>query len=483
MSRSPATGVVRAAAVVWILLLGASSVVVGPFVAVAGVVATIGLFVLSRLDVAWTFSLAVGAYVFTGHASDIGLPIDPARVLLFVGLARLGLRAIVGKATPGARPLPSQQFVLALTLAYVVASALISGTLLDRTRLFFIFDQYGVVPFAIFLLGGQIFPGPEQRRILLKVLLVTSAYLAGTGLLEGLGLGRFTFPSYIHDPAVGIHFGRARGPFVFAVAMGAGVTIGALLAFLPLFPERRAALRGVRAALFAASAVVVVLTLTRGAWVAAAVAVLVALLIIPRYRLAVPAVAAVTAGGVVLLLAASPSIRESVSSRADNQDPVWERENTNAASLRMIQDRPAFGVGWGRYGQFGNTYLRQPDDIPLRGANVPVHNVPLLVATELGLFGLAVWLAAIVTCVVLPLCRRGPPERDAWRAATAGVLALWLVNGFFAPQVGPYTTVVLWTLAAVVAHSRFTGPASLARPGPEPIAATRQADLAHADGG
>lgn len=440
----------------WLVLLGLMSYTVGPVLPMVGIIATLGAVALSRVDVAWTFSLAVVAYMFTGHAGDIGFPIDPARVLLALGFGRLLLERLKGTApVVGQRITPAQAFVLIVSFAYVIASALISGTLTERKSIFFLVDQYGVVPFLLFSLGPRIFGQPHQRRALLTVLCAASAYLALTGLLEGLGFGALTFPSYIHDPAVGIHYGRARGPFVFAVAMGAAVTIGALISLLLLQTSSNRRARIFAVVLAAASASVVLMTLTRGAWIAGIAAVLVGLLILPRFRLAVPAIGIVTAALIVGLLAAFPALSDSVTARADNERPVWERQNTYAAAVRLVEDHSVFGVGWSRYTDFGDEYLRQPRDIPIAGQQIPVHNVPLLVSSELGLLGFAVWLSTFTTCILVPLMRRGPPERDGWRALSAGTLVVWAITCLFAPQAGPYTTAVLWSVAAVVAHSRF----------------------------
>ena len=52
-------------------------------------------------------------------------------------------------------------------------------------------------------------------------------YLAITGLAEVSRQWWLVFPSYIADPSVGLHFGRARGPMVQAVSYGffLGVTL------------------------------------------------------------------------------------------------------------------------------------------------------------------------------------------------------------------------------------------------------------------
>ena len=57
-----------------------------------------------------------------------------------------------------------------------------------------------------------------KRRILLGTLVAIGAYLSLTAVAEKLGITGLEVPGYISDPTVGIHFGRARGPFVDAGA-------------------------------------------------------------------------------------------------------------------------------------------------------------------------------------------------------------------------------------------------------------------------
>src|SRR5438093_1302521 len=65
-------------------------------------------------------------------------------------------------------------------------------------------------------------------------LVALGAYLGLTAVFEGLGLDALIVPRYIADPGAGIHFGRARGPFVEAVADGLalfGCGVAAAVAF------------------------------------------------------------------------------------------------------------------------------------------------------------------------------------------------------------------------------------------------------------
>lgn len=431
--------------------------VAGPLVGIMLVAAPVGALVLWRQDPAWTFSLGLAAYIFTGHADLIGFPVDPARLLLLFGFVRLAVDGVASRPMTAAESRRErwQEWWIWAALAYFVGSAFASETLLDRESLFYLFDQYGLVPFGLFLVAGRVFGTREQRLVLLGTLLATSAYVTVIGLMEGAGLLGSVYPRYIADPSVGIHFGRARGPFVAAVPMGLALTTGTILGLAWLHETRSRLARAAALALVIGASLALLFTLTRGAWLAGIVAVLVCLALLPRFRPLIPVAAGLATLGLVGFLTIAPGVDEKVSSRTEDLNPVWERQNTLAAALRAVQDRPALGLGWGRWVQVGSRYLEQPDDIPLRGEGVIVHNVPLLTIAELGLVGAALWFGAFAACILLPLARRGPPEFVVWRAMTAALFVGVAVSGEFAPQIGPYAMVVLWTFGGILARGSF----------------------------
>lgn len=92
---------------------------------------------------------------------------------------------------------------------------------------------------------------------------------------------------------------------------------------------------------------------------------------------------------------------------------LWERGRDRDIALRLIVEHPLSGVGVGQYLPAARAY----DD----WAGI-VHNVPLLMATEMGLAGIAAWL----WLVAAPVLRRGAlgpfaPETGLW-------LGFWLLG-------------------------------------------------------
>src|SRR5690606_809130 len=136
-------------------------------------------------------------------------------------------------------------------------------------------------------------------------------------------------------------------------------------------------------------------------------------------------VAPVAVGGALLVLGAFaviPGLQARADSRADDDRPLWDRRNSNAAALRMLADRPLVGFGWGTYRAESIDYLRQTQDFEYpRAAVRDSRTVYLGTAVELGVLGALLWLAALVLAIGGAIVRRGPPELRPWRIGLIAV--------------------------------------------------------------
>src|SRR3712207_9200411 len=74
--------------------------------------------------------------------------------------------------------------------------------------------------------------------VLAGVLTATGAYLGLIALFETVHLNSLVWPRYILDPNVGIHLGRARGPFAEAGANGMAMWGCAVAATVVAFQAR-----------------------------------------------------------------------------------------------------------------------------------------------------------------------------------------------------------------------------------------------------
>jgi O-antigen ligase len=170
-----------------------------------------------------------------------------------------------------------------------------------------------------------------------------------------------------------------------------------------------------------------------------------------RLRRLVPPAAAATALLVVGALAFIPGLTATAQSRAETVRPVWDRLNTDAAALRMVEHRPLLGFGWDSFVERGPDYLRQSGSYPLTGAGLNVHNVLLSHAVELGLVGFALWLGAFLFGIGGAAAGRVPPQLEPWRIGLVALAVNWLIVANFGPLGYAFPTLLLWTWAGVVA--------------------------------
>jgi putative inorganic carbon (hco3(-)) transporter len=403
-----------------------------------------GVVVAGAVNPAVTICAGLALSVFSGQFSQLGIPIGIDRVLIVTGLAAVLVRELRAEQ-PRVR-VTWLHVCFALLLAYAGLNAVFAGTLTGDEPFFGLLDYLGVIPFALFLLAPAAFPGPGERRLLLGTLVGVGLYLGITAVLETTGPDALVFPGYIADPTVGIHYGRARGPFVEAAGNGLALFICGVACAMALVQWRRH--RWLAALGLVLCAVGIEFTLTRQVWLAAAVATLVAMLVHPVLRRwVVPAAvlgATVVAAGLLLV----PGFTGKAESRFASKRPVWDRLNSNDAALRMAADKPLAGFGWYRFGDSSRDYYRLAADRALTAVG-RAHNVLLGYAAELGVLAALIWLACLAAAIGRALRRRGPPDLDVWRAGLVAVTVAWLIVANFTPMGYAFVHSALWLWAGL----------------------------------
>ncbi len=420
----------------------------------------------------WLFLAFLISSVFAGRSDLLGLPVAPHRILLGLSLVPIAslLRRSCGPrlhSTP-----PYHQSLMVATGFWAVCSALAAGTLFTNLGFFALLDRL-LLPFMSFVLAPLIFRRQADRQLLLKCLILLGVYLGLTALLEMTGLRQFVFTGYINDPQVGIHFVLARGPFVNAEADGL-VMLTCCFAGATGFFRFRNLWRWVSVLACAACSVGCLLTLTRSVWLGCVLAVFVAVGSDPRMRkkllVIVPAI--VVGTGIVLTLV--PGLQSAVTARAGTARSIYDRQNTNAAAIRVIEHKPLFGIGWMRFVDEGEDYVRQASNFPITNVHIEVHNVILSRAAELGLPGAALWLSCVLLGPVAVASRRrsrnDPLEVTTWTMVATATLCGWSVAVLSSPVSYPVANMMVWLLAGVLIaaereHNSRTGEgASQARP-------------------
>jgi putative inorganic carbon (HCO3(-)) transporter len=401
---------------------------------------------------------AIAAEIFSGNWQYFGVPVAIDRVLFVLGMVTLvwgGMRVVTDRSL---RFRPLHALLLAVAL-YATVSALVAHTLGNQDAQFALLDRLGLVPFVLFAVAPLVFGRRRNRNILLGALVGVGVYLGVIVLLEGTGLQQLVFPSYIRNPLLGLHFGRARGPFLESAADGLSLYICAVAAAVGLRTWHSARARITCTAVMLVCGFGVLFTLTRAVWIGAALGTLVALAMSRRTRhLVVPTIVM----GVVVVVAALlliPNLSGKASTRVQDDAAVWDRYNTNDAAIRMVRTRPLFGFGWETFPIEGRDYMRQSGSYPFTTqAGTVVHNVFLSHAAELGLIGALLWTGALLAAVGGAVFRRGPVEMAPWRQGMVAIFVAFLVVANLGPLGYAFPNVVLWTWAGVTGAEYFLRP-------------------------
>jgi O-antigen ligase len=413
------------------------------------------------------FSLALAAEALNGNAKQLPmhLPLAPDRILVAaaIGVMVMGM--------PGFRPTRSivwrpVHVLLAATATYGAVSALSAHTLTQQSGLFAVLDRLGIVPFVAFGLAPLVFGTERARDTLLVVLVALGIYLGVTAWAEGLHVRWLVFPSYINDPSVGIHFGRARGPFAEAVADGLGLYQCAVASAVAwwLWRGRSYAPRfAMASALLCLSGTI--FTLTRAVWLATLVATFVAMMANHRTRALLAPTLGIALAALALAIFLVPGFASSAGQRQSEQLPIWDRYNSNGAAVRAVEANPLFGVGFQAWTQKNTPYMRQSPNYPLTGSRIEIHNVLLSHAAELGLVGATLWIATFASGVLGAIGRRGPSDLDPWRLAMIAIAVDWFVVAMFGPLSYPFPNLFIWSWAGICSIGYTSAPREPVRRG------------------
>lgn len=417
-----------------------------------------------QLNPAWSVSLGLALTVFSGKWSLIlgDVPIGPDRVLILVGLASalLGGPAVAERGR--LRRLDAGTWLILAAIIWTVGSALANDTLRGGGATDLL-DNFGVVPLLLLLAAPAIYRTQRDRLVLIGTLTALGAYLGITAFGETIGgLSALVYPDYILDPNVGIHADRARGPFAQAVGNGVALYACGLAALIGSRAWTRDWQRLGSLAVAGLCAAGMLFTLTRSIWLSAVVATGVVMVAHqPLRRFILPAVIAGTTI-VAALLIFVPGLAGDAEDRRSNQIPIWDRLNLNSAAVNMVEDRPLLGSGWSTFTRESAPYFEQADDYPLTAVGLSAHNTFLSHAAEIGLIGLSLWLAGLVTIVVMVLRARPPPEMRLMQIGFTAYAIQWVIVANFVLINYPFANLLLFLWAGVVLSADRRDPATVA---------------------
>lgn len=418
----------------------------------------------------WLCLAGLVTTMFAGQTRYLGWPFAPNRILLALALLALFHERTRRRpeAEPGARTWPQWEpaaLAMAALLLWATGSAIAAGTLHTSLGFYALLDRLAF-PFLFFFAGPWIFRTPQQRDLLLKVLVLIGLYLGATAFFEVIGPKSLIRPRFIDDPALGIHYGRARGPFLSAEPDGLIMLTCAFAAWYAVV-RLRWWWQPVALASAGLASLGCLLTLTRSIWLGFVLAVAVAAFREPRIRRWFPAVGLALVLGLLAALTSLPGLQHQVDDRAQTESSLYDRASTNHAAVRMVAEHPVFGVGWVRFVDANQDYVRQSDDLPIGYTRIEAHNVFLGRAAELGLPGVALFVICVLLGPVRALRRTGadPPrkvfdrvvgaaEPGGWYMIAAAGTAGWLCVLMFSPAPYPLPNLMVWLLASLALADR-----------------------------
>jgi putative inorganic carbon (hco3(-)) transporter len=413
-----------------------------------------------RVDPAWLFTAALIGSTFNGNWSDLGVPggFPPDRLILLAGVAGLILYSPGARDRPAFRARPIHA-LLALTVIWAIGSGVVAHTLSESSVQFYILDRMAI-PFAVFALAPLAFRTPRHRAGFITAMVWYGLYLGLTAFFEIVGPHQLVFPHFILDTGWGT--ARAQGPFIEPSVNGMALYMCAIASVIALgsWIGRRRLLAGTTLFFCVLG---LLFTLTRSAWLATIIATAVTLAVVPGLRRHLLPVTVTVLALVMVALAVLPGFEASVQQRADNQLTVWERRNVNAAAVNMVEHRPLFGFGIGRFNDDNTDYFTLQNGIPMFvTTQIALHNVFLLLAVELGLIGATLYAASFLAVVGSALLSRGPPEMRRWRIGLLAIALYWIIGAQFVPLGQVFANMIVWMWAGIVlgGASEATQPAS-----------------------
>jgi hypothetical protein len=216
-----------------------------------------------------------------------------------------------------------------------------------------------------------------------------------------------------------------------------GILVGALLILFGRYLQANGRSKIVWLLVLGLGTAALLLTFSRSAWLGGAaggLVLLAALLKHADYRREYGRqLTAIIAGGLIILALFGFSQRDLILSRFQVQSgytesrSINERIVLNELSFEIIRQRPILGVGASNFSLAVVPPISQMRDINAQ----PVHNVPLLTASELGLGGGLLWLWLMLAPLIVTIRQHQQQPLSLWTwGLTAALAALAVIDLF-----------------------------------------------------
>ena len=320
------------------------------------------------------------------------------------------------------------------------------------------------VPFALlFVLVSRIAWTPRLTVACMAVLVGLALAFAGIGFVEYATRHLFLNPKVIASNQLEDYF-RVNSLFFDPNIYGRFLAIVMVLLVAWLIWARRARDVAIGALVLAILWGGLVLTLSQSSFASLLVGLAVLGAMRWSAKKAVALSLAVVVVGAAVVLLAPGSIRLDLGNSKSANSATSGRYDLISGGVGLFADRPL--EGWGA-GSFPRQYRRH-EHVSAERATSASHTIPVTVAAEQGVLGLAVYLALIV-CALWRLFRRAAltPARAAVAAAFAALLAHTMMYAAFLEDPMTWTLLAVGTALAVAAP---VGARAVVPPEAEPAA-------------
>ncbi len=416
----------------------------------------LALYVIAGLlAVAWTAvfalrgSLVAGCLAYLtiaicfGHPfwhQNIGpVPVTLDRLVLLGLLAAYGVQWRLGRLDPKP-PDRADWALLAFTAVLAISTARLpwhDGLPGGPETVMRLLIGY-LTPLCVYWIARQ---APLSRTNIVLVqagLACLGIYLALTGMAEVAGQWWAVFPKHIADPALGIHFGRARGPMVHSVTFGLVLAVCLLAAWV----WRSRLGRAGQLALLAAVPLMlagIYLSYTRSVWMGTALGLMIVLGLTLQGQWRNLVLGGMVAAGLLLAVTRAEKILsfEREYKAQYTRKSVDLRGGFTYVSWQMFLDRPVLGAGFNQFTEAKLPYLAdRSTQLDLEAIRPYAHHSTFLsVLTEMGLTGLALFLAVLGLWAAAAWRLAAHPHTPPWARGHAvlflGALGVYVVQAFF----------------------------------------------------
>jgi O-antigen ligase len=369
----------------------------------------------------WLFPIWLGSMLFLYQRIspllnlDLGIRISPDR-LLFLVILGLFLKSTSGRRRRGTIEWLMLAFAMLATISWVMTRPDAEGTKLRWLTTVF---QLAYFPFIAYYIAKNSDYSERDLRRLLNGVLIIQSYLVFTGLVQHYQLSRLVWPKYILDMTLSDQGDRLTGPFSNSSMLGAALVMNlGCLFIMTLYSQ--GSKRLYLYLLMILSCACIYLTSTRTVWLG-----LFAVLLIfyfsrtglrkPVRNLALCLLAVALTG-----MASKFSVyQKSLFSR--RPETVEYRRINLQAGLKVFQEHPLFGIGYGGFAKRMREGAVGFDEKALASGN---ENTWLGILVDLGLIGFlpyVVIFALLIRSDIQVLRRYHGEERLARPFATVAL--------------------------------------------------------------